>query len=147
MARPKIRRKKRPATVPGIPVYKPLRRPVQLQEDRLARPAVGVHRALSEAGIATGGGEWGFHAANSRRPKPIRHLMEYEDQARRELQLIELEGWIRDCVRVYDPSMDMSRQKRVIDRLPPRVRTRGRVLPTIRASASVSFGGHLFTVG
>jgi len=56
MARPKIRRRKRAATVPGIPVYKPLQRPVQLQEDLLATVvADGVHREGSEAGFGTRG--------------------------------------------------------------------------------------------
>ena len=130
MARPKIRRRKRAATVPGIPVYKPLQRPVQLQEDLLATVvADGVHREGSEAGFGTGGGEWGFHAANAHRPKPIRHLMEYEDQARHTQLMLEVEGWIRDCADDYVQTVGVRR---------PRV---------FRASAGVSFGGHLFTLG
>ncbi len=108
MAKPKKRRPKtvRP-TIPGIPVFKALNRPVQQQEDRLARVvADGVHRPLSEAGFGTGAGEWGFHVANRHRPKPIRHLVDYEDQARRELQVLELASWARNClVTTVEPGM------------------------------------------
>ena len=128
MAKPKFRRGKS-RQVPAIPVYKPLRRPAQLQEDRLA-PVVadGIHRPLSEAGMGTGGGEWGFHAANGRRPKPIRHVMAYEDEARKRQQLLELEGWIRDCADIVIDAVGVRRRR------------------VFRASAGeVSFGGTVFT--
>jgi len=170
MARPKFRRGKS-RQVPAIPVYKPLRRPAQLQEDRLA-PVVadGIHRPLSEAGMGTGGGEWGFHAANGRRPKPIRHLMAYEDQARRELQLIELEGWIRDClitsvepgmgrelphVRIYHqgavvgrrprvfPEREVRRAKPEVAKVAP-VRRQPRVLRAI--ARDVTMGGTVYSI-
>ena len=99
MAKPKKRRPKtvRP-TIPGIPVFKALNRPVQQQEDRLARVvADGVHRPLSEAGFGTGAGEWGFHVANRHRPKPIRHLVDHEDAMRASQLMLEVEGWIRTC--------------------------------------------------
>lgn len=95
MAKPKRKRAKKvvPVRVPGVTVYEALARPQSLPEDRLARAPTGKHRAHSEAGYGTGGGEWGFVHANRARPRPVRHDIDW-DQAR---LLIEVEAWIKDC--------------------------------------------------
>lgn len=100
MAKAKVKREKpRKMTIPGIIDFKALNRPVQLVEDKLALPPQGVHRPHSAAGFGTGAGEWGFHAANRHRPKPIRHLVDHEEAMERSQLMVEVEGWIRDCAR------------------------------------------------
>lgn len=67
----------------------------------MAQAATGVHRDLSEAGLGSGGGEWGWHHANRSRPRPVSHQMAREDDARKFELLLAVEDWMKACADVH----------------------------------------------
>ena len=96
MAKPKRKRikKQRPFAIPD---QKPVNRPQSLPEDLVARPPTGKHRAHSEAGYGTGGGEWGFIHANRARPRPVGPILDHEEAMAKVRLLIAVEDWIKNC--------------------------------------------------